>query len=37
MHENESFMCFIQLFSNNKTPFILGGHNFFILDHNQVF
>jgi hypothetical protein len=37
MYENESFMCPIQLFSNNKTPFTLGSHNILILGQNQVF
>jgi hypothetical protein len=30
MHEGKSLMCSNQQFSNNRTPFTLGGHNFLI-------
>ncbi len=36
MHENKSLMGSIQLFSNNKTPLTLKGHNFLIWAQNQV-
>jgi hypothetical protein len=36
MHKDKSLMVSIQLFSNNKTPFTLEGHNFLIWAQNQV-
>ncbi len=36
MHENKSLMYSIQIFSNNKNPRTLGGHNFLILAQNQL-
>jgi hypothetical protein len=35
--KDENLMCSIQLFSNNKTSFTLGGHNFLSISaQNQV-
>jgi hypothetical protein len=36
MHEDKNLIYSIQLFSNNKTTFILGGCNYLIWAWNQV-
>jgi len=36
MHEDKSLMGSIQLFSNNKVPLTLEGHNFLNWAQNQV-
>ncbi len=35
MHENKGLICSIKK-NANKTPLILGGHNFLILAWNQL-